>query len=140
MNSGLERAGFKVRGIAFMLDFLIVSIPFAFLFSIVNDDFSLEFTQGFSWDIGYGFYLTVLPVIWSGYIIGKRIFRIHVVKVNGKRLTLLDMFIREIIGKLGLAYLTFGLSSVISAAMVAFLKDRRSIHDHLSGTCVDHSY
>ncbi|SFG57686.1 Uncharacterized membrane protein YckC, RDD family [Halobacillus alkaliphilus] len=134
MNSDLEKSGFKIRGIAFMLDFLIVSLPFAFLFFIVNDDFSLI------WDIGYGFYLTVLPLIWSGYIIGKRIFRIHVVKVNGKRLTLLDMFIREIVGKLLLAYLSFGLSSLISAAMVAFLKDRRSIHDHLSGTCVNHSY
>ncbi|ASF40511.1 hypothetical protein CEH05_15675 [Halobacillus halophilus] len=65
-------------------------------------------------------------------------FRIHVVKVNGKRLTLLDTFIREIIGKLVLTYLTLGINSVISAAMVAFLTDRRSIHDHLSGKCVDH--
>lgn len=61
---------------------------------------------------------------------------IKIEKVNGTKLTLLDMFIREVIGIFLLGVVTFGLSTVIGGLMVLFRRDKRGIHDLLSGTFV----
>ncbi|MCP3033077.1 RDD family protein [Halobacillus sp. A1] len=135
-----SRAGFKRRAAAYFLDFFIISIPAAIILFFVSDGFSFEFTQGVWWNLIYTVYLTILPVLWGGYIIGKRIIKVRVVKLNHKRLSVFDMFVREFIGKFVLGYVSLGLTALISACMVAFLKDRRAIHDFLAGTYVERGH
>lgn len=46
------------------------------------------------------------------------------------------MFLREVIGKFLLSYITFGVATIVS--MVIFRKDKRAIHDFIGGTYVAH--
>ncbi len=77
-----------------------------------------------------------MPIIWRGKVIGKRILNIRIEKLNGESLSISDMIMREIIGKFILSYVTFGLTIIVSALMVLLRKDKRAIHDLLSGTQV----
>ena len=130
-------AGLGDRIFAGLLDFIILVIPTGIILYLVVGEFSLYWTQGLAWHTIYLIYLIVLPVIWKGYIIGKRVVNISVKKVNGEKLKLSDMFIREFIGRMLLSYITLGISVIVSAIMVYTREDKRAIHDLLAGTYVE---
>lgn len=136
MRYEFEFAGLGIRIAAGLVDFFILTFPATFLIFLLTGEMTLDWTQGLTWNIVYALYLTILPVIWRGYIVGKRIFKIKVKSMDGKQITLLQMFIRECIGKIMLGYLTFGITSIVSALMVYLRKDKRAIHDLLAGTFV----
>lgn len=131
MYSGdMKPAGFWIRFFAKLLDQLLIILPLAHLFVLVlNKD--LETTE-------YVFsllYYLLLPVIWSGYTVGKRFVGIRIVKVDGTDVHLGNMLLREVISQL-IYYLTFGIALVISGLLVIFREDKRALHDLLAGTCV----
>lgn len=134
--SELYKAGFLLRVLAGILDSIIVFTPITLIVLFMTGDFSLKWTQGVIFNILYLIYLTFLPTVWKGYIIGKRIVNIRIEKLNGESLKILDMIKREIIGKFVLGYVTFGLTTIVSALMVLLRKDKRAIHDFLAGTQV----
>ncbi|MFG6115416.1 RDD family protein [Halobacillus sp. MO56] len=136
MNFATERAGFGKRLGADLLDFMILSMIIALSLKTITGKFAMDFTQGMAWNIAYVSYLTIVPVIWGGYIVGKRIVGIKVMKTNGQHVSLWDMFIRECIGKYGLGYLTFGLTTLVSIVMVIAREDKRALHDLMAGTFV----
>ncbi|MYL48374.1 RDD family protein [Halobacillus litoralis] len=132
----MERAGFWSRFFALILDGLIITVPMNLLWSLYQGDWSTDVTDGWLWQVIYVGYLTVLPVIWSGYVVGKRILTIKIRKEGDQPVGLFQMFIREVIGKFLLGVITFGIASVVSAFMIAFRKDKRAIHDLLAQTYV----
>lgn len=136
MRFAFERAGFVIRAIASLVDWIVVIVPIGIMIYLFTGEASFNWTQGLVWNIVYYFYLVITPVFWKGYVIGKKIMNIKIEKVNGTKLTLLDMFIREVIGIFLLGVVTFGLSTVIGGLMVLFRQDKRGIHDLLSGTFV----
>lgn len=71
----------------------------------------------------------------------KRIFKIKKIryKDNGN-VTILNMFLREIVGYNIISLVTFGLSVVVSILMVMFRKDKRAIHDFIGRTYVNNEY
>ncbi|WP_394217465.1 RDD family protein [Halobacillus trueperi] len=132
----MERAGFWSRFFALILDGLIITVPMNLLWSLYHGDWSTDVTDGWLWQVIYVSYLTVLPVLWSGYVVGKRILTIKIRKEGDQPVGLFQMFIREVIGKFLLGVITFGIASVVSAFMIAFRKDKRAIHDLLAQTYV----
>ncbi|MGR9049833.1 RDD family protein [Halobacillus faecis] len=132
----MERAGFWSRFFALILDGLIITVPMNLLWSLYQGDWSTDVTDGWLWQVIYVSYLTVLPVLWSGYVVGKRILTIKIRKEGDQPVGLFQMFIREVIGKFLLGVITFGIASVVSALMIAFRKDKRAIHDLLAQTYV----
>ena len=134
--SELDRAGLLLRVLGGVLDSVIVITPIALIILFVTGDFSLQWTQGLIFTIPYLLYLTIVPTVWKGYVIGKRTVNIRIEKLNGKRLKISDTVVREIIGKFVLGYATFGLTIIASALMVLLRKDKRAIHDFLAGTYV----
>lgn len=135
-----DRSSFGIRVMAFIIDGTLMTLPIALFIFLVNGRFSLDFTQGMIWNLLYVVYSTITPVYWDGYVIGKKIMNIKIVKANGSALTLSDMFLREVVGVFILGYLTAGMSTLISGLMVLFRKDRRAIHDMLAGTFVENTY
>lgn len=128
--------GFWRRLAAELLDSLIIgvvlAIVFNYIFGFEKDSKTSEYiTTGL-----YVLYATLLPIYWKGYIIGKRIMKIHIERVDGNPLTLWMMIKREVIGKQLLSVLTFGVAIIISAFMVGIREDKRSIHDFIAGTHV----
>lgn len=132
----MERARFWSRFFALLLDGAIITLPINIIWSLYQGEWTNNITRGWTWDIIYALYLTIVPVIWSGYVIGKRILNIKIRKVGDQPVGLLQMFVREVVGKFLIGYLTFGISVVVSVFMVIFRKDKCAIHDLIANTYV----
>lgn len=140
MCSELERAGFGIRILAAIVDSIIIVLPIGMMIYLITGEISIDWTQGLAFNLPYLFYLTFLPVYWNGYVIGKKIMNIRIVKLDGTDLSLSDMVMREVIGKVLLGYATFGITTVISGLMVLLRHDKRAIHDFLAGTFVENEF
>lgn len=127
-------AGFWDRFFANLLDGLIIGIPIAILAYLLTGNWDDELIST-PFNLVYSL---VLPVVWKGYTVGKRIMQIRIAKVNGEKLGFGTMFMRTVVG--GLVYvLTLGIGIIVSAFMVGLREDKRSIHDFIAGTYVTHN-
>ncbi|WP_269433529.1 RDD family protein [Bacillus sp. FJAT-29937] len=59
-------------------------------------------------------------------------------RTDEDKLTLKNMFLREVVGKFIVVYFTVGLSSIVSVFMVICRKDKRAVHDLIAGTYVSY--
>jgi uncharacterized RDD family membrane protein YckC len=83
----------------------------------------------------YFLYGLIVPVVWYGYTVGKRLVGIRIARINGEKVSLWTMIKRNVIA--GLVYgITFGIALIVSIFMVAFRHDKRAIHDMIAGTYV----
>jgi len=127
-------AGFWDRFFANLLDGLIISLPIAVLAYLITGKFDDDVISA-PLNLVYSL---VLPVVWHGYTVGKRIMQIRIAKVNGEKLGFGTMFMRTVVG--GLVYvLTLGIGFIVSAFMVGLREDKRAIHDFIAGTYVTHN-
>ncbi|MDI7741072.1 RDD family protein [Lysinibacillus fusiformis] len=131
-----ELAGFWRRFWAEILDSLIVGTLFWLLFNLIFGLDEESLTNDIISTIIYILYATLLPVYWRGYIIGKRILKIHIERIDGEPLTLWTMIKREVIGKQLLNIATLGIAWIASALMVSLREDKRGFHDLIAGTHV----
>ncbi|WP_112180211.1 MULTISPECIES: RDD family protein [Paraliobacillus] len=132
-----QTAGFWIRLGARALDGIIITTVFALVYGLIMGKIPIDLTQEWTWQIVITAYATILPVLWCGYSIGKKICRINIRRyADDGQVTFWNMFLREVVGYQLLSIVTFGVSIIISAFMVAFLKDKRAIHDFISGTYV----
>lgn len=130
-------AGFGIRFLASLIDFLIISSTLGIVFYIINGNYTIEWTNGFTFRFFYTLYLTIIPILWGGYIIGKRICKIKIKRFkDDENVTILNMVMREVVGNYIVVLATFGISVLVSGLMVIFRKDKRGIHDLIGGTYV----
>ncbi|HET7578064.1 MAG TPA: RDD family protein [Bacillales bacterium] len=127
-------AGFWVRLGALILDGLIVGIPFMVLGAITG---WAEGNQSLVSNTASTLYSIILPIIWSGYTIGKRICGIRIVKMDGSTPGIGAMLMRVIVAGI-IDVITLGIAVIVSAFMVGLRKDKRAIHDFIAGTYVTH--
>lgn len=124
-------AGFWVRLGASLLDGIIIGIPIAIISYLVTGNTE---ESGISSTLNF-LYTLLVPVVWSGYTVGKKIVGVRIAKVNGEKLGFGAMFMRTIVA--GLVYiLTLGIGVIVSAFMVGLRQDKRAIHDFIAGTYV----
>lgn len=128
MNTN-ENAGFWIRLGASLLDGLIVSIPLTIIsFILTGGQGNDHITE----IIGF-LYSLLLPVLWNGYTIGKRLCGIQIRKLDGSVPGIGTMLLRNVVA--GIVYgITFGIAAIVSAFMVGLREDKRSIHDMIAGT------
>lgn len=131
-----RKAGFWIRFGASLLDGIIVGIPIAVIAFIVDGGIN----EGYTNDVLSFLYSLLLPILWNGYTIGKRICGIRIRKINDLAPPGLGtMLLRNLVS--GLIYgITFGIAAIVSAFMVGLREDKRSIHDFIAGTEVVHDY
>lgn len=133
----MKPAGFAIRILASLIDFLIISSILGIVFYIINGNYSIEWIYGITFRIFYELYLTIIPILWGGYIIGKRICKIKIKRFkDDKNVTIYNMVMREVVGNYIVVLATFGISVLVSGLMVIFRKDKRGIHDFIGGTYV----
>ncbi|MFD2706633.1 RDD family protein [Salibacterium lacus] len=128
-----ERAGFWIRLGAILLDSLILGAVFSMMTWLIYGEFYRE-----AWNITDLFsllYLVLVPVFWHGYVIGKWLVGIRIVKDSGEDVTLITMVMREIVAWLIYVF-TIGIGLIVSAFMVGLREDRKAIHDFIAGTYV----
>lgn len=133
-----QAAGFWVRLVADFLDFMIVLVPISLIYYfIVYGGISVDYSGNIISNIIYIIYLIITPIIWRGYAVGKRICKINIQRVDGQKLNIRTMVLRELIGKVLLTSITFGISIIVSIFMISLRKDKRAIHDLIAGTFVN---
>jgi len=127
-------AGFWIRFGATLLDGLIIGLPLSLISMLITGDgFGEERLSNFLSFL----YSLLVPVIWGGYTVGKKICGIRIVKLNGEPPGIGTMLLRNVVG--GLVYgITCGIAVIVSAFMVGLREDKRSIHDLIAGTEVVH--
>ncbi|WP_336774811.1 RDD family protein [Paenibacillus sp. MMO-58] len=127
-----NRAGFWRRLGANILDGLIIGIPLTILAFIISGERENSFTNIISF-----LYSLLIPVLWNGYTIGKKICGIQIRRLDGRPPGIGTMLLRNVVG--GLVYaVTIGIAAVVSAFMVGMREDKRAIHDFIAGTVVVH--
>lgn len=126
-----DSVGFWKRFFAAVLDGIIVSAPLAIIFGVITGDWENEnFSTLFNF-----LYMVIVPILWYGYTVGKRIMGIRIVRMDGKKLGIGTMLMRYLVAALVYA-ITLGIGFIVSAFMVGIRKDHRSIHDFIAGTYV----
>ncbi|MCM3628011.1 RDD family protein [Paenibacillus glycanilyticus] len=126
------RAGFWRRFGAAILDGLIIGIPLAIISLILFGKGDSLFTNIVSF-----LYSLLIPIVWNGYTIGKKICGIRIKRVDGMPIGIGTMLLRQLVG--GLIYgFSFGIALIVSAFMVGLREDKRAIHDFIAGTFVEH--
>ncbi|GAA5416838.1 hypothetical protein Pryu01_01877 [Paraliobacillus ryukyuensis] len=133
---GRMNASFGRRLVADFLDFFVFSILSFMIFPWAIESYLNDWTDGLWWNLLYVLYGTIVPVLWGGYNIGKRILRIKIKRIDEEKVTWKNMILREVIGKNVIAYLTFGITTIVSVFMIIFREDKRAVHDLIAGTYV----
>ncbi|CAM3990706.1 RDD family protein [Paenibacillus alkaliterrae] len=130
-QSIVRPAGFWIRAAAIILDAIVVMVPLTFISYLITGAWGEDiYTNIIS--ILYGL---ILPVIWLGYTVGKRIVGIRIVKVNGDKVGFGTMLMRVIVASI-IYGVTLGIALIVSAFMIGLRNDKRSIHDFIAGTYV----
>jgi uncharacterized RDD family membrane protein YckC len=128
-----EPAGFWIRLGGNILDGLIVGLPITLISYLIYGNWDENF---FTTAANYA-YTLVVPIVWMGYTIGKKIVGIRIAKVNGDKIGIGTMLMRTIVS--GIVYVvTLGIGLIVSAFMVGLREDKRAIHDFIAGTYVTH--
>lgn len=127
-----EPAGFWIRLIALLFDVFLILFPASLILSLLlhADSESVERVLAF-------IYSLLLPVIWTGYTVGKRFCRIRIIRKDGENVHLGNMLLRYVLANV-IYSITLGIALVISLFMVIFREDKRALHDVLAGTWVIH--
>ncbi|WP_110000229.1 MULTISPECIES: RDD family protein [Paenibacillus] len=127
----LREAGFWIRLGANLLDGIIVSIPLAIIVGVLTGNFDNDEPLA---KLLSGLYSILLPVLWSGRTIGKRICGIRIRKYDTHEPPGIGTMLMRVIVA-GLVYaITFGIGFIASVIMVAVREDKRAIHDFIAGT------
>ncbi|MCP8968462.1 RDD family protein [Ectobacillus ponti] len=129
-------ASFWRRAGASFLDGLVFFVPIFVVFEMLLGMDASRSSQDWRFNLAHSLYLAILPLLWSGYTLGKRAVGIRIMKADGTRMGVWTMLLREVIGRFLLGTVTFGVSAVVSALMIACRKDHRGIHDMMAGTMV----
>ncbi|MHA6484662.1 RDD family protein [Paenibacillus sp. strain BS8-2] len=128
-----EPAGFWIRFGAILLDGIIVGIPLALLSLILTGGDSGE--SWFSNLISF-LYSLLLPVLWNGQTIGKKICGIRIIRViNNGPPHVGNMLMRNVVWAIIIA-ITIGIAFIVDLFMVGIREDKRGIHDFIAGTQV----
>jgi uncharacterized RDD family membrane protein YckC len=128
-----HRAGFWLRFVAFVIDGIIISVIQFLLSLIFGDLMDVETNQGSSSIINL--ILTIIYFGWfqtylRGQTLGKKITGIRVTTLDGSKVKLGRMLLREIIGK------TVSALILLIGFFMAAGKSKRALHDRMAGTIV----
>jgi uncharacterized RDD family membrane protein YckC len=124
-------AGFWIRVLANILDTIVVVIPLTFIVRLFTGTWDNEVYT----NILSGLYYFIVPALWLGYSVGKRIVGIRIAKVNGEPVGFGTMFLRVFVASLVYA-VTLGIGVIVSALMMGLREDKRGIQDFIAGTYV----
>lgn len=81
-------------------------------------------------------YFLILPLKWKGQTIGKKFFKIKIVKLDGSPVDFMTLFFREVVGRILVAAMSVGFSGVVNGVTLVLNENRLVFHDILASTQV----
>lgn len=148
----MKIAKVRHRIMASLLDFIIVA-GISFLFVLVKLPFLISFLQSyehvvttkfivdiFRWGIIFtAFFLayySVVPTFLKGQTIGKKVFKLKIVKEDGSDVDYKTMLYREGIGRIFINVASLGMTLIADIVIMNLRKDNKNIKDILAKTKV----
>src|SRR5690625_4597868 len=129
--------GFWIRFAALLLDAILIGVTISisiFIFNLDTSDLAVQTGESLISLL----YFVLVPVLWYGYTVGKRLAGIRIVKMDGSNVTIGTILLRYVIT--GFIYgLSLGIALIVSIFMVALREDKRAIHDLIAGTYVTYN-
>src|SRR5699024_8363226 len=120
-------AGFWIRFIANFVDGLIMLIVTGGLSYLFYHSF-MEPEEITFLDFIEFFYYLLLPILWTGYTVGKNMFGIRIARMDGKKVNVGTMLLRLIVS--GIVFMvTLGFGVVLSTLLVGFREVMEVVHD-----------
>ena len=148
----MKLARVRHRIMASMLDLCIVLgifivcslIKLPFLISVLNSNEHIVSTKFlidlFRWGVLFAvifvIYYAAIPIVLKGQTIGKRVFKLQIVKENGEEVDYKTMFYRECIGRIFIGFASLGLSVIASIVIMSLREDKKDLKDILAKTKV----
>ncbi len=144
-EASLPKAGFWIRGLAFLVDAILVSVLVWIGGTLVRGSvwiggaFSSAPDAALEWlESAAGMLLALLieaayfslTVGHSGQTPGKRLLRLKVIRVNGEAVGFGLAFVRWLAQ--GISFLALG----VGFLMIAFTRNKQGLHDKIAGTFV----
>lgn len=124
-------AGFWIRFFAFTFDSLIAGAIVKIILGFANLDLSPKSTALIT-SIIISLYFTITNLINNGQSLGKMLFGLRVVRLDGKKLDFTTIFIREFVGRFIHSYSILSLLYVITA----FTEYKQNLSDLFADTSV----
>jgi uncharacterized RDD family membrane protein YckC len=81
-------------------------------------------------------YYAVIPIFFNGQTIGKKVFKLKIVRTDGKKIDYKIMFYREVIGRLFVDFASIGMSIIASVIIMSIREDKKNLADILAKTQV----
>lgn len=126
-----QPAGFWIRFLALILDGIIVGIPLLILAYLLTGNWDRADSLS---DFFAFLYALIVPVVWKGFTVGKRICNIRIRKEHDHLPPHIGtMLLRGLVATL-VYVLTLGIGLIASIIMVAVREDKRGLHDFIAGT------
>ncbi|MCR6097788.1 RDD family protein [Salipaludibacillus agaradhaerens] len=134
MNSP-RPSGLIPRIVSRFLDFLLLSMVYGIIYLTITGQFPTDRVSNITFQLVSILYFILVPVLWKGYVLGKKVCKVKISKYNSEdHITLKETFLREAIGFHLLSFLSLGITLIISFFMILLREDKRAIHDLIGGT------
>jgi uncharacterized RDD family membrane protein YckC len=148
-----EYASLGERLLAYMIDAVIAGLPIALL-GLTYLALLMAFMPGAAYLYALpessrppvllsracvAFYVLYFPLclyFLKGRTIGKMVMGLRVVRRDGSPLRGTDVLSREVLGRMMLASITFGISNLVSLAWALLTREHQTVHDGIAGTRV----
>lgn len=127
---------------ALLVGLTLIKLPFLIsMFKskehIVTTKFLIDlFRWGVIFAIIFVTYYAAIPILLKGQTLGKKIFKLQVVKENGELIDYKTMFYRECIGRIFVNFASLGLTVIASIIVMCLREDKKDIKDILAKTKV----
>ncbi|WP_052256259.1 RDD family protein [Salinicoccus sp. YB14-2] len=132
-----NEAGFWIRLGARIFDLIIIGIIIFLFIAIFSLNTQSRAVQSFEGPFSLLYYV-LLPVIWTGYTLGKRALGIRIINEDDSDVSFIQMIIRDFLTPI-LYGITFGILAVVSAVMIGVRENKKAIHDIFAKTKVIYS-
>lgn len=130
--------------VVFTFCIIVMLLPIVSLFDALNGTSNQDLVYLVISTLLYGglcfifivFYFLVVPLFVKGQTLGKKIFRIKMVKLDGSDVDFLTLFTRELCGKVFIDFASFGFTIISRFITVALHENHSTFHDVLASTKV----
>lgn len=135
--------GLTERLFAYVLDTVVIAILSTILFWPISSNMTYEGFYVVLFDYLFFIlcsfiYYFLLPSIWNGHTVGKRIMGVRIADTSGEKLSMNQTIIRALFH--GALYLVMAPLVLWSIASIANREDNRALHDLASATYVEYSH
>lgn len=128
--------------VSFFVIITLTKLPFIIsMFTTVEHLVTTKFiVDVFRWGILFAvlilIYYVIVPLMLDGQTIGKKVFRLKIIREDGQNLEHITMFYREAIGGMFVNFASLGITAIVSIIIMSLREDNKSLGDILAKTKV----